>query len=495
MGERAASRCMVLLLRLRRSCPLLVSPLSRSMHVHATSLLPPLLPCHRRFFPLAVGFAIGVLKKGLSGGLLSGVLFQGPGFLILSILGWAASKVLNNPPAWLTGLVAGKCESASFLAAELNWGAAVPFSWDWEPEVGGSLPVPYRHQCLQPQLPRPLLRSPAAMPLFLLAGLAAAGIALVASAGVQLVHNICKGRLLQVLAAAAASVVHYCCCCCFIAAALLPSRVAHLPSHSCPALAGVAPTPAAAAPRWLAAGAVHRVGGHCLLLAKALDLPLPHPAGRPRHHGAPQERSHHSDRHQRGRGQVGQGGGGGGGGAADGGSQPCGRAPTQRSPPTPGPPPPPPPPALCRLGFNKVGGGILLAGWLILLVVILVLAGRISYSSNNELHWFAVFYRTGSIIFGGGQVRRRDRALSAARLPAQIVAVAACRGRACWLLAAHLSLVPRFGSPPSQWGPFTLPPPLLAASSPSSLPTCRSCCPCCTTNVWTTPVWTPPLAP
>lgn len=33
---------------------------------------------------------------------------QGPGFLILAILGWVASKVLDNPPEWLQGLVAGE---------------------------------------------------------------------------------------------------------------------------------------------------------------------------------------------------------------------------------------------------------------------------------------------------------------------------------------------------------------------------------------------------
>lgn len=31
-------------------------------------------------------------------------------------------------------------------------------------------------------------------------------------------------------------------------------------------------------------------------------------------------------------------------------------------------------------------------------------AGKISYEDAKELHWFAVFYRTGSVIFGGGQV-------------------------------------------------------------------------------------------
>jgi chromate transporter len=54
-----------------------------------------------------MGFALGVLKKGLSGGLLSGVLFQGPGFLILAVLGFAAARVLSDAPAWLSGIVAG----------------------------------------------------------------------------------------------------------------------------------------------------------------------------------------------------------------------------------------------------------------------------------------------------------------------------------------------------------------------------------------------------
>ncbi len=57
-----------------------------------------------------------------------------------------------------------------------------------------------------------------------------------------------------------------------------------------------------------------------------------------------------------------------------------------------------------KLGFNKPGGGLLIAGWLIVLIVVVVLAGRVSYSDSKELHWFAAFYRTGSVIFGGGQV-------------------------------------------------------------------------------------------
>lgn len=44
-------------------------------------------------------------------------LLQGPGFLILAILGWVASKVLDNPPDWLQGLVAGEKLLAGFPVA------------------------------------------------------------------------------------------------------------------------------------------------------------------------------------------------------------------------------------------------------------------------------------------------------------------------------------------------------------------------------------------
>ena len=77
----------------------------------------------------------------------AGMLFQAPGLIILTILGWVASKVLDDPPAWLNGLVAG---------------------------------------------------------------LAAAGIALVASAARELVGKICKGRLLQAICVGAAVVAYYC---------------------------------------------------------------------------------------------------------------------------------------------------------------------------------------------------------------------------------------------------------------------------------------------
>jgi hypothetical protein len=58
-----------------------------------------------------------------------------------------------------------------------------------------------------------------------------------------------------------------------------------------------------------------------------------------------------------------------------------------------------------RLGFNKLGGAALIVVWLLILVLTSVFAGSTDYESNKLLHWWAVFYRTGSVIFGGGQVR------------------------------------------------------------------------------------------
>lgn len=57
-----------------------------------------------------------------------------------------------------------------------------------------------------------------------------------------------------------------------------------------------------------------------------------------------------------------------------------------------------------RLGFTKLWGAVLIAVWVAVLVVTIVLSGGTEYESNKELHWFAAFYRIGSIIFGGGQV-------------------------------------------------------------------------------------------
>ncbi|KAG6546492.1 hypothetical protein Mapa_012041 [Marchantia paleacea] len=54
-----------------------------------------------------VSFAIGTIKKGVKGGLLSGVLFQYPGAIIMCCIGVFAAKQLENPRAALDGMVAG----------------------------------------------------------------------------------------------------------------------------------------------------------------------------------------------------------------------------------------------------------------------------------------------------------------------------------------------------------------------------------------------------
>lgn len=57
-----------------------------------------------------------------------------------------------------------------------------------------------------------------------------------------------------------------------------------------------------------------------------------------------------------------------------------------------------------KFGLGIIGGGSLIALWVILLVLSIVLTNEISYDSSPPLHWFATFYETGSVIFGGGQV-------------------------------------------------------------------------------------------
>jgi chromate transporter len=55
-----------------------------------------------------VSFALGVVITGTtSGGLLTGVLFQYPGLIMLTALGFAFEKALESPAAWLLGLCGG----------------------------------------------------------------------------------------------------------------------------------------------------------------------------------------------------------------------------------------------------------------------------------------------------------------------------------------------------------------------------------------------------
>ena len=66
---------------------------------------------------------------------------------------------------------------------------------------------------------------------------------------------------------------------------------------------------------------------------------------------------------------------------------------------------------ISSLGANMLGGGVLILLWLITLITVIVLRSQLAYDSHKELHWFETFYRTGSLIFGGGQVGREGMGL------------------------------------------------------------------------------------
>jgi hypothetical protein len=75
-----------------------------------------------------------------------------------------------------------------------------------------------------------------------------------------------------------------------------------------------------------------------------------------------------------------------------------------------------------KLGVNRAVGLCLVAAWLIVLVCTVVFRCRTDYNTHRELHWWEAFYRTGSIIFGGGQV-----------FPMVACAPAAALRKCCWL--------------------------------------------------------------
>uniref|UniRef100_A0A7S3CFB4 Chromate transporter n=1 Tax=Chloropicon roscoffensis TaxID=1461544 RepID=A0A7S3CFB4_9CHLO len=64
-----------------------------------------------------MAFAIGVVKKGTMGGLLSGSMFLHPGFILMSILGAATGGALGRPSALVRALVAGFTAVAIALVA------------------------------------------------------------------------------------------------------------------------------------------------------------------------------------------------------------------------------------------------------------------------------------------------------------------------------------------------------------------------------------------
>ena len=64
-----------------------------------------------------MAFAIGVVKQGIPGGLLSGGMFLHPGFIIMSIIGATSGGHLEAPSAQVRGLVAGFTAVAIALVA------------------------------------------------------------------------------------------------------------------------------------------------------------------------------------------------------------------------------------------------------------------------------------------------------------------------------------------------------------------------------------------
>jgi hypothetical protein len=66
-----------------------------------------------------------------------------------------------------------------------------------------------------------------------------------------------------------------------------------------------------------------------------------------------------------------------------------------------------------RLGVGRVVGLGLVLVWLAVLVVTIVLRRRLAYAEHKPLFWWEAFYRTGSIIFGGGQVGAPPHPLTA----------------------------------------------------------------------------------
>ncbi|KAJ9527912.1 hypothetical protein QJQ45_005640 [Haematococcus lacustris] len=54
-----------------------------------------------------VSFAMGTVRKGVLGGLLSGALFQYPGAVMMTAIGVGAANVLSSPALWLRSLTAG----------------------------------------------------------------------------------------------------------------------------------------------------------------------------------------------------------------------------------------------------------------------------------------------------------------------------------------------------------------------------------------------------
>uniref|UniRef100_A0A383W4R4 Chromate transporter n=1 Tax=Tetradesmus obliquus TaxID=3088 RepID=A0A383W4R4_TETOB len=189
-----------------------------------------------------VSFAIGIVKKGLKGGLLSGALFQYPGAFIMTAVGVFAANSLVDPTGPLAGVASG---------------------------------------------------------------VAAVGVALVASAAKGMASKLCAGPLLSIICTLAAVIAYY-----------WPK------AYTFPAL--------------IAAGGLATLGWS--YYKKQTPPPVKETDASVRSHG-----------------------------------------------------------------LNMVWGGITIAVWLIVLILTIVLASTLP-NAPLPLKWWEVFYRTGSIIYGGGQV-------------------------------------------------------------------------------------------
>jgi len=54
--------------------------------------------------------------------------------------------------------------------------------------------------------------------------------------------------------------------------------------------------------------------------------------------------------------------------------------------------------------ISRTSGSLFLAAWVSVWIAVACIVKQTDYNDFPELHWFEAFYRTGSIIFGGGQV-------------------------------------------------------------------------------------------
>ena len=71
---------------------------------------------------------------------------------------------------------------------------------------------------------------------------------------------------------------------------------------------------------------------------------------------------------------------------------------------------------IINLGLGRVAGTCLIVAWAVVLVATIVVRRHTDYAGHEALFWWEAFYRTGSIIFGGGQVGKQDSLLHTSTL-------------------------------------------------------------------------------